>query len=150
MGGHALNIALVIPAWDEAEAIAAVLGEVPTDCVPLARTLVVVGSAADPTAAVVRAHGARALVQTARGYGAACWTGAQTALAEDADVIAFLDGDYADPPGELARLLAPILAGTADLVLGCRDLHAFPEALPVHARLGNRLVLLLVRGLLGK
>ena len=149
MAGRALTIALVIPAWDEAEAIAAVLGEVPPYCVPRERILVIVGGETDPTAAVVRAHGARALVQLARGYGAACWTGAQTALAEGADVIAFLDGDYADPPGELARVLAPILNGQAELVLGCRDLTTFPDALPLHARLGNQLVLLLLRGLLG-
>ena len=150
MAALGLNVALVIPAWNEAEAIGAVLGEVPLECVRRERILVVVGSASDPTAAVVRAHGARALVQTTRGYGAACWTGAQTALAEGAEVIVFLDGDYADPPGELARVLAPILDERADLVLGCRDLADFPDALPLHARLGNELVLLILRGLLGK
>jgi glycosyltransferase involved in cell wall biosynthesis len=147
IGRAALTVALVIPAWNEAEAIGHVLAEVPADCVRPDRVYVVVGSPTDPTAAVARAHDARALVQQARGYGAACWTGAQAALAEGADVIAFLDGDYADPPADLARVLAPILAGRADLVLGCRDLRRFPNALPPHARFGNRLVLLLLRGL---
>ena len=75
--------------------------------------------------------------------------GAATALAEGARVVAFLDGDYADPPAALPDLLAPLQDGRADLVLGCRDLRRFPNALPPHARLGNTLVLGLLRVLLG-
>jgi glycosyltransferase involved in cell wall biosynthesis len=141
------GVVLVIPAWNEAESIGSVLDEVPPNTVD--EILVVVAGPDDPTAAVARQHGARVLVQRQRGYGAACWTGAETALSDGAQVIAFLDGDYADPPADIVRLLAPILAGRADLVLGCRDLRRFPRALPAHARFGNRLVLSLVRVLLG-
>jgi glycosyltransferase involved in cell wall biosynthesis len=154
------GVTLVIPAWNEAEAIGAVLDEVPRELVD--QVLVVVGGPSDPTAEVARRHGARVLVQRGRGYGAACWTGAETALAEGAEIVAFLDGDYADPPAELARVLAPLRAHPApsaanradaaarvDLVLGCRDLRRFPNALPAHARLGNQLVLTLLRVLLG-
>jgi glycosyltransferase involved in cell wall biosynthesis len=141
------GVTLVIPAWNEPEAIGAVLDEVPRGTVD--QVLVVVGSPTDPTADVARAHGARVLVQGAPGYGAACWAGAQTALAEGAGIVAFLDGDYADPPADLPRILAPITASRADLVLGCRDVRRFPNALPAHARLGNRLVLGLLRVLLG-
>ncbi|HEV7666821.1 MAG TPA: glycosyltransferase family 2 protein [Chloroflexota bacterium] len=141
------TIAVVIPAWDEAVSIGAVLDEVPAGVID--QVLVVVASPTDPTADVARAHGATVLVQHAAGYGAACWTGAQAAIELGAQVIAFLDGDYADPPAELPRLLAPLCDGRADLVLGCRDLRQHPEALPIHARAGNRLVLLLLRLLLG-
>src|SRR5581483_8217801 len=91
--------ALVIPAWNEPTAIGPVLSEVPPDAV--ASVLVVVGSVDDPTAAVARANGARVLVQSQPGYGAACWTGARAAIDAGAELIAFLDGDYADPPAEL-------------------------------------------------
>jgi glycosyltransferase involved in cell wall biosynthesis len=141
------KVALVIPAWNESEAIGAVLDEVPAHVVD--QVLVVVGSSTDPTAAVAESHAARVLVQRGPGYGAACWTGAAVALADDADIVAFLDGDHADPPAELPRVLAPLLEGRADLVLGCRDLRRFPDALPPHARAGNRVVLLLLRVLLG-
>jgi glycosyltransferase involved in cell wall biosynthesis len=141
------GVTLVIPAWNEAEAIGAVLDEVPRTVVD--QILVVVGSPTDATADVARSHGARALVQPVPGYGAACWAGAEIALAEGAQVVAFIDGDYADPPAELPRLLAPLCAGRADLVLGCRDLRRFPNALPAHARLGNQLVVGLLRLLLG-
>jgi glycosyltransferase involved in cell wall biosynthesis len=137
---------LVIPAWNEAEAIGAVLDEVPAGLVD--EVLVVVGSPTDPTGAVAAAHGARVLVQATPGYGAACWTGAAEALAHDARIVAFLDGDYADPPAALPRLLRPLQANTADLVLGCRDLRRFPDALPIHARWGNALVCGLMRVLL--
>lgn len=141
------GVTLVIPAWNEAESIGAVLDEVPRAAVD--HVLVVVSGETDPTAAVARARGARVLVQHQPGYGAACWTGAEAALAEDAQIVAFLDGDYADPPAELSAILAPLKAGRADLVLGCRDLRRFPNALPPHARLGNRLVRHLLRVLLG-
>jgi len=143
--GLRTGVTLVIPAWNEAEAIGPVLDEVPPDTVD--EILVVVAADDDPTALVARRRGARVLVQAARGYGAACRTGAQAAMAADAQILAFLDGDYADPPAALRRLLAPVVSGRADLVLGRRDLRRFPAALPSHARLGNRLVLLLLRAL---
>jgi glycosyltransferase involved in cell wall biosynthesis len=139
------KVVLVIPAWNEAESIGAVLDEVPAACVD--QMLVVVGGPNDPTTTAAHAHGARVLVQRQPGYGAACWTGAEVALAEGAEIIAFLDGDYADPPAELPRILAPLQDGRADLVLGCRSLHRFPDALPPHARVGNRLVLMLLHTL---
>lgn len=137
------GVALVIPAWDEATTIGAVLQEVPRDAVT--QVYVVVGDASDPTADAARGRGAEVLVPARRGYGAACWTGAQAALRAGAQIIAFLDGDYSDPPAELPRLIAPLAAGDADLVLGCRAAAGAREALPVHARLGNRLVLLGLR-----
>jgi glycosyltransferase involved in cell wall biosynthesis len=137
------GITLVIPAWNEAEAIGSVLDEVPPNLVD--EVLVVIGGPDDQTGLVAAARGAHVLVQAAPGYGAACWTGVQWALANGADVIAFLDGDYADPPAALPRLLAPIQQGRADLVLGCRNLRHHPDALPAHARFGNALVCLLMR-----
>src|SRR5260370_36855350 len=108
------GVTLVIPAWNEAEAIGAVLDEVQRELVD--QVLVVVGGPSDPTAEVARRHGARVLVQRGRGYGAACWTGAETALAEGAEIVAFLDGDYADPPAEPAPGPAPLRShpGAAD------------------------------------
>src|SRR5580765_4666116 len=99
------RVALVIPAWNEPDGIGPLLSEIPPNVVD--HVLVVVGSASDPTGPVVQAHGATVLVQSRPGYGAACWTGAEAALSNGADIVAFLDGDYADPPSELPRLLGP-------------------------------------------
>src|SRR6266542_1464291 len=127
--------ALVIPAWNEPESIGAVLDEVP----PHAMAEV-----------IARERGARTVVQSRPGYGAACWSGAQAAIAAGADVVVFLDGDYSDPPAALPLVLEPLLAGRADLVLGCRDLKEHPRALPMHARVGNWLVRGLARVLVGR
>lgn len=82
-----------------------------------------------------------------RGYGAACLTGARAA---DADVLVFLDGDFSDPPGQIERLLAPLRAGTAGLVLGSRERGMIAAgSLSAHARLGNRPAAALLRLLYG-
>jgi len=131
-------VALVIPASHEETAIPAVLAELPPGL--REHTFVVLPSPEDPTGALVAAHGGQTIVQRRRGYGAACWEGALAAVDAGADVIAFMDGDYSDPPGFLPLVLDPILHGQAELSLGCRDFSGFPLALPPHARLGNALV----------
>jgi Glycosyl transferase family 2 len=141
-------IAVVIPAWDEAESIGAVLSEVPPDLV--SSVFVICRGGQDATYQIAAAHGARALRPLTPGYGAACWQGTGAAAADGARIIAFLDGDYSDPPGDLPRVLAPIVAGEADLVLGCRGMSVRAGILPLHARLGNELVSRLLGYLLGQ
>jgi len=136
-----LRCAAVIPVYNEAGAIARLLAEVPSGV--LDQTLVVDGGSNDGTQEAARAAGATVLRQRGRGYGAACLTGAEHA---DADLIVFLDGDYSDPPAAIPRLLAPLLAGQADLVLGSREQGRMEAgALPLHARLGNKLAVVLLR-----
>jgi glycosyltransferase involved in cell wall biosynthesis len=129
---------LVIPAWREPESIGAVLDEVPAGCVD--HVVVVVGSDDDPTLPVARLHGAETLVQPRPGYGAACWCGSTSLLARGVDVIAYVDGDYADPPAALPGLLGALAERDADLVLGTRTGLAQGGRLPLHAWLGNRAV----------
>src|SRR5690242_19668299 len=144
----AASIAVVIPAWDEAESIGAVLSEIPPGLT--SSVFVVCGGGEDATFRVAAAHGVQALRQCMPGYGAACWQGTGAAAAAGARIIAFLDGDYSDPPGDLPRILAPILANSADLVLGCRGTSVHAGALPLHARLGNQMVLRLLGYILGR
>lgn len=143
-----MRVALVIPAWNEAASIGAVLAEVPAGVVD--EVFVVVGGPDDPTRAAAERRGATVIAQTRRGYGAACWEGTRAAVAHGADVVAFLDGDYADPPAALPAVLAPLLTGQADVALGCRVMASRRTALPLHAQLGNRVVLALLRRLLGR
>jgi glycosyltransferase involved in cell wall biosynthesis len=57
-----------------------------------------------------------------RGQGAALQTGINFALERGARVIVTFDGDGQHDPNEIRTLLAPVLAGTADVALGSRFL----------------------------
>jgi glycosyltransferase involved in cell wall biosynthesis len=129
---------LIIPALDEEEVIAALVTRVPRSHV--SEVVVVDNGSTDATAARAAQAGARVVSEPRRGYGAACWAGL-SALAPDTDVAVFLDGDGSQRPEEVARVLAPVLEGRADLVLGIRR---FEGTHPLHARLGTRLVAALV------
>jgi len=139
------RMVVVIPAVDEEEAIGRVLAEIP----PVAAEVIVVDNGSrDRTAQVARAAGARVVSEPRRGYGQACLTG--IAAAGDADVIAFLDGDYSDYPEQLSGVVAPLLAGEADLVIGSRRRgRQAPGAHPWHAVLGTRLCVGLMNLLIG-
>lgn len=129
-----MRTTLIIPALDEADVIGALVSRVPRDRV--AEIIVVDNGSTDGTAARARAAGARVVVEPRRGYGSACWAGL-AALAPDADIAVFLDGDGSQRPEEMPGVLAPVLEGRADLVLGARR---FEGDHPLHASLGTRLV----------
>ena len=102
------------------------------------------GGSTDGTAGVARAAGATTVGQDRRGYGAACAAGVRAATGAGAEVLVFLDGDYADDPTDLPRVLAPVLTGRADLTLGTRLERRERGALPPHQVAGNRLAVLLI------
>jgi glycosyltransferase involved in cell wall biosynthesis len=90
-----------------------------------------VAAVGDPRVEVVR-HA------TNRGLGAAMATGYERALALGADAVVKMDGDDQMDHGELPRLLAPLVAGDADLVKGNRFLRrAHLAGMPVVRRAGN-------------
>jgi glycosyltransferase involved in cell wall biosynthesis len=136
---------VLIPALDEAGAIAEVVRRVPTRL--NADVLVVDNGSRDGTAAIAAAAGARVVCEPRRGYGRACHTG--VAASPDAAVVIFIDGDGSMPPEEIDALLAPIAEGRADLVCGSRMARREPGSMPAHQALGNRLALVLLRRLYG-
>ena len=141
-----MRVSVVIPALNEEAAIGGVVGEVPRELVQ--EIIVVDNGSTDRTAALASAAGARVVHEPVRGYGAACLAGALAAA--DADVIVFLDGDRNEDPRELPVVLAPLLAGRADLVIGSRTRGgAEPGALTPQQRVGNRVVTGLLRLLYG-
>ncbi len=139
-------VAAVIPARNEEQAIGKVIAALPRELVQ--RVIVVDNGSTDDTAAVARASGALVVAEPRPGYGRACAAG--VAAAAEADVLLFLDGDYSDFPEEAPRILAPILEGEADLVIGSRLRgRREPGALPPHQLFGNWLVSALMRLLYG-
>lgn len=140
---------MVIPAYNEQDSIGLVLDAIPGDAVR--RVVVVDNASVDRTAAIAREHGADVVRESRRGYGSACLAGlARLRALGPPDVVVFLDGDYSDHPEELPRVVAPVLAGEADLVVGSRTLgHAEPGALLPQAVFGNWLATRLIRLLHG-
>lgn len=109
-----------IPAWNEEDSIAAVIGDV-RRALPAADVLVIDDGSTDATAE--RARSAGALVASLpfnQGLGAALQTGYLYALREGYDCCAHLDADGQHPASEVARLLEEIRADRADLVIGSR------------------------------
>jgi glycosyltransferase involved in cell wall biosynthesis len=110
------RVALIIPTLDEEAAIGDVLAAVPRDVVD--EIIVADSGSADRTVEIATAGGARIVIETRRGYGRACSAGG--AAARDCDILVFLDGDGSDPPELIPDLLAPIVAGRYDFVIGSR------------------------------
>jgi glycosyltransferase involved in cell wall biosynthesis len=110
------QISVIIPALNEADSIGQVVGEMPWG--RIAECIVVDNGSTDATAAVAAAAGAR-VVQSPRGYGAACDAGSKAALAAS-DILVFMDGDGSDLIADLDRLVGPIERGEKDFVIGSR------------------------------
>ena len=131
-----MQVAIIIPARNEAEALGRVLAEIPRTLVH--EIIVVDNGSTDGTASVARHGGARVVTEPIPGYGRACLAGL-SALSPSVDVVIFLDGDHSDDATELPRLLAPIANGQADLIIGSRVSRAESGSLTLQQRVGNRL-----------
>ena len=109
-----------IPAWNEADSVAAVIAGV-RERLPEAGLLVVDDGSTDATTAVAAEAGATvASLPFNQGLGAALQTGYLYALREGYDFCAHLDADGQHPPAEVGRLLEEVYADRADLVIGSR------------------------------
>lgn len=111
------RISIIIPALNEEEPIADVVRGCLATGLP-DEIIVVDNGSTDRTADRAREAGAR-VVPAPRGYGRACAAGVH-ALADDCEIVVFLDGDGSDCPELMERLVRPIADGEADFVIGSR------------------------------
>jgi glycosyltransferase involved in cell wall biosynthesis len=147
-----LRVAVVIPALDEAAALPAVLAAIPAAGAGwrIERTLVVDNGSTDGTGAVARGAGAEVRAEPRRGYGSACLAALAELRRHPPQAVAFLDADGSDDPADLDRVLAPLAAGAADLVVGSRVLgNREPGSLTPIQRFGNALAARLLGALYG-
>ncbi|MDX2287329.1 MAG: glycosyltransferase family 2 protein [Hyphomicrobiaceae bacterium] len=134
------TIGVVIPARNEEAAIGTVVAAIPSW---VDRVIVVDNGSTDATAERARGAGATVVTEPEPGYGAACLAG--IAALGDVDILVFCDGDAADHPEDMADLVDPILASTADLVIGSRTLGSRePGALSPQQVFGNWLATRLI------
>ncbi|WP_408959706.1 glycosyltransferase family 2 protein [Natrinema sp. 74] len=122
--GGGETVFVVIPAYDESDTIGTVVSSLPETIHGYAvQPLVVSDGSDDKTAANAAAAGAMVVEHPInQGQGGALKTGFEIALANDAAIVVTADGDGQHPPEELDRLLAPIVDGEADYVMGSRFL----------------------------
>jgi glycosyltransferase involved in cell wall biosynthesis len=114
---------VIIPAFNEQNAVCSVVAEIPSELVT--ETIVVNNGSTDDTVNQARACGATVLDEPRKGYGYACLKGIDYLKSKNpdgCDVVVFIDADYSDYPEEMTKLVQPILADEADLVIGSRAL----------------------------
>ena len=139
-GGEA-TVTLVLPAYRAARTIPRVAEEIPVHAAD--RALLVDDSSDDDTVRVALEHGFDVVRHPRnRGYGAGQKTGYVRALLDGADVIVMVHADDQYDPALVPEMVAPILAGEADMVIGSRMLRdrAIAGGMPRWKWLGNRLL----------
>jgi glycosyltransferase involved in cell wall biosynthesis len=124
------EVDVILPCLNEADALVWVLRRMPSRM----RPIVVDNGSTDNSVDVALDHGANVVHALQRGYGAACHAGLSAATAP---VVAVMDSDATLDPQQLDRVVAPIVDGTADLVIGRRN-PVSAAAFPWPLRLANR------------
>lgn len=124
------RLTIVIPAYNEEEALQGVLGELPGEVAGLSvRPVVVVDGSEDETEKVARRGGYDVAVHSInRGQGDALRTGFRVALRKGASVVVTMDADGQHAPSDLEALVKPIVADEADYVQGSRFLGTYDDA----------------------
>lgn len=111
-----MSVIALIPAHNEATRIEATVAGA-RSVAEIDRVVVIDDASTDGTADLAAAAGAEVLrLDRNRGKGGALQHGLDS-VADDADVIALLDGDLGDTAAEVGLLLAPVLAGDADMTI---------------------------------
>ncbi|PQB03511.1 glycosyltransferase family 2 protein [Aureitalea marina] len=114
-----IPIDVIIPAFNEQEAIPLVIGDIPE----FVREIVVIDNGStDQTAAAAKSAGATVLREDQKGYGYACLKGMDYLRKKSQlpEIVVFLDGDYSDYPEYMDQLITPITTAGKDLVIGAR------------------------------
>jgi glycosyltransferase involved in cell wall biosynthesis len=134
------SLYLIIPAFNEAAVIGSTLANLPREIPGVSLTIVVIDDgSSDGTSDAVRGVGDERVVLVRhiinRGLGGALGTGLELARSRKADFTITYDADGQHAPEDIAAVLAPLLDGKADVVIGSRLKD--PRGMPWYRILGN-------------
>jgi glycosyltransferase involved in cell wall biosynthesis len=117
-------VVVVIPALNEEDCVGGVLDAVPAEACGLpVQTIVVDDGSSDRTSDVAREHGALvARLERNLGQGSAFRVGYRLGREHGARYLVTLDADGQWDPADIPAVLAPVVEGEADFVLGSRVL----------------------------
>ncbi|MQA75733.1 MAG: glycosyltransferase [Solirubrobacterales bacterium] len=142
-----MKLMIQIPCLNEEATLPRVLAQLPRelDGFEAVEWLVIDDGSSDRTAEVARRAGADHIVRLTnnKGLSAAFQAGLDAALKLGADVIVNTDADNQYRATEIPKLVAPILAGRADMVVGDRDVRRIEHFSPTKKllqRLGSWVV----------
>ncbi len=142
-----MKLIIQIPCKDEAEQLPATLADLPRELPGFESIewLVIDDGSTDSTIAVAREHGVEHIVRLTnnKGLASAFQAGMDAALKLGADVIVNTDADNQYRGADIAKLVEPIVAGSADMVIGDRDVLSIDHFSPLKKRLqrlGSRVV----------
>ena len=145
--GPGMKLVIQVPCLNEEATLPQVLAELPRelDGFDDVEWLVVDDGSTDRTVAVARAHGVDHVVRLTnnKGLAAAFQAGIDAALKLGADVIVNTDADHQYRARDIPKLVAPILAGRADMVVGDRqvkEVEHFSAPKKLLQRLGSWVV----------
>jgi glycosyltransferase involved in cell wall biosynthesis len=126
-----MKLIVQIPAYNEAATIAQTLRDIPRkiDGVTSVETLVIDDGSSDGTADAARKAGANHVVQlkSHQGLSAAFRAGIDAALRLGAAIIVNTDADNQYSGADIVRLIAPIVRGSAEVVIGDRETATSPH-----------------------
>ena len=121
-----MKLIIQIPCFNEAETLPVALAALPRQVAGCSEVewLIIDDGSTDRTVEVARAHGVDHVVRHTRNQGLAraFMTGLERALELGADVIVNTDADNQYHGGDIEKLVAPVVAGQADLVIGERPI----------------------------
>jgi len=130
-----MKLIVQIPAFNEEATIAQTLRDIPKkiDGISSIETLVIDDGSTDNTVDVARKAGATHVVQlkTHRGLSSAFVAGIDAALRLGANVVVNTDADNQYQGADIPRLVAPIIRGSAELVIGDREVSKSPHMSPL-------------------
>jgi glycosyltransferase involved in cell wall biosynthesis len=122
-----VRLVVQVPCLNEEETLPLVLTSIPKQIPGIDEIIVLIidDGSTDRTVEVAKAHGVTEFVRHTRnrGLGRSFHDGVQRALELGADIVVNTDGDNQYPQADIARLVQPILAGRADIVIGNRQVE---------------------------